>query len=226
MTLKTFYFAFTCFNRVSSHYFSKSFISFCIILIALFQFQFFSSQQTSDQHYKEVSYIYIKNGTEIYSSDEHFNKQISIEKIKINSSYNNGTKSFIFSKNNVKKPPSKNLVIIAKEAQKIKEEKKLRDLKKIIASYENQKSFLQQRNDAFPFSSQQSFKILRNNKQCFILNLSDHKISKIAASFCISFIKQPLDYLHKKEYASYNNIFLNNSYSEVFIARPPPAFQV
>lgn len=186
------------------------------------------AQKANSQQQITPTTIVLKDGANLYSADDNFNKQILSNKIILKNSdvsyQENGGKERLLKliAKQSQKEEKKDLKNQLKIAENKRQKEALQQVKKEIEKFEKRvKVFVQHDfNGAQP--PDQFFSSSSIAKNYVIPSQNTHDFSKFYISADAYVITQALDFLHSQKYTYYNNKSLDFCFSEVFSVRPPP----
>lgn len=196
-----------------------------IILIILFSFNFFYSQQNQLASIEDVVKVTLGKGVKIYSTDPSFNEQIIQQKIIVENAEVTFKKSdkhriLVASSSHRSKPLN-----LSQQVKSIEENRKKEELNKVkekIDSYEaKSESFPKHDYQESPTPSQ--FSSSHSTLKSYVAPSHNTNVfSKIYTADKNYSIKRALDFLHTQQFTFYNNKSFDYCYSQVYSVRPPP----
>lgn len=200
-------------------------------IVLLFQLHSLNSQLGAQQTYSPQgsprATIVLKNGAEIYSTDNIFNQQILTDKVFLKNS-NVYCNEAINQKDSLKviikekKIEEKDFNGIVKKVEEKKKKEILKNVKNEIDRYERKSKSFKNLNLNGSHSSNEYFSL--NNFTIHYVTPSQNAnyFSSLHILVDTYLISQALDFLYSQKYTYYNNKSLDFCFSEVFSVRPPP----
>lgn len=186
------------------------------------------AQKANSQQQITPTTIVLKDGANLYSADDNFNKQILSNKIILKNydvSYReNGGKGHLLKliAKKSQKEEKKDLKNQLKIAENKRRKETLQQVKKEIEKFEKRVQFFVKHDFNGAPPPDQFFSSSSMAKNYVIPSQSTHDFSKFYISADNYVITQALDFLHSQKYTYYNNKSLDFCFSEVFSVRPPP----
>lgn len=189
------------------------------------------AQEANPQQQITPTTIVLKDGANLYSADDNFNKQILSNKIILKNSdvsyQENGGKEHLLKliAKQSQKEEKKDLKNQLKIAENKRQKETLQQVKKEIEKFEKRVQVFVKHDFNRAPSPDQFFSSSSITKNYVIPSQSTHDFSKFYISADAYVITQALDFLHSQKYTYYNNKSLDFCFSEVFSVRPPPVLE-
>jgi hypothetical protein len=188
------------------------------------------AQEANSQQQITPTTIVLKDGANLYSADDNFNKQILSNKIILENSdvsyQGSGYKEHFLKliARQSQREEKKDLKNQLKIAENKRQKEALQQIKREIEKFEKRVQVFVKLDFNDATSPDQFFSTNTIAKNYVTPSQSTHDFSKLYISADPYVVTQALDFLHSQKYTYYNNKSLNFCFSEVFSVRPPPVF--